>query len=533
MCRGLGPVPLPREGLPTDSAPLARDDAARLHRPGETLAVDFLVVGSGLAGMYAALQLAAHGRCLLLTKARSTLSNSAWAQGGIAAALDADDNPALHVEDTLRAGRGLCRLSAVEVLTREGPQRVEEMLTLGVPFDMDAAGRPLLGLEGGHGRRRIVHANGGATGLAVVRALWPKVASHPNITVWEGVRMTTLLTDGGTCAGALVDREGLMVAVTARATVLATGGACGLFARTTNPPTTTGDGIALAYLAGAAVADMEFVQFHPTAYAMGRPAFLLSEALRGEGAQLWNTAGERFMYRYDPEGELAPRDVVARAITAEMAATGADHVELRLDGMSPAALEHFSGLFAGLRALGADPQSAPIPVAPAAHFLMGGVVVDLDGRTSLDGLYACGEVSCTGVHGANRLASNSLLECLVFGYRAAAVAAADAPPVPRLKAASAPVPSLPPEMRQALGDWMSSQAGIVRHADVLTGLQKRLSALPASTERVIAELIVTGALERTESRGAHFRADHPHEVPEMRRHFVFRRNAPMDRQVWE
>ena len=482
--------------------------------------------------MYTALQLAAHGRCLLLTKARSMLSNSAWAQGGIAAALDADDDPALHVEDTLRAGRGLCRPSAVEVLAREGPSRVEEMLALGVPFDTDGAGRPLLGLEAGHGRRRIVHANGGATGLAVVRALWPVVSAHPNITVWEGVRMAALLAEGGRCQGALLEREGVLGAVTARATVLATGGACGLYARTTNPPTTTGDGIALAYLAGAAVADMEFVQFHPTAYAMGRPAFLLSEALRGEGAQLWNTAGERFMQRYDPAGELAPRDVVARAITAEMSRTGADHVELRIDGMSPAALDHFDQLFARLRSLGADPLGSPIPVAPAAHFLMGGVMVDLDGRTTVDGLYATGEVSCTGVHGANRLASNSLLECLVFGHRAAG-AAVDGAPVRGPAPAAAPVPHLSEEQRAHLGDWMSADAGIVRDAGGLHRLEDRLAALPVSSERVIAELVVAGALARTESRGAHFRSEYPGESSDLRRHFVRRAGHPLEGQVWE
>jgi L-aspartate oxidase len=514
----------------------ARDPGAGVEPvrpPAEAVDVDFLVVGTGLAGMYTALKLAPHGRCLLVTKARSDLSNSAWAQGGIAAALDAEDDPALHVEDTLRAGRGLCRRSAVEVLAREGPRRVEEMLALGVPFDTDASGRPLLGLEGGHGRRRIVHADGGATGQALVRALWPRVVSQPSVVVWEGARLSALLVDGPVCMGALVERGADRVAVRARATVLATGGACGLYARTTNPPTTSGDGIALAYLAGAAVADMEMVQFHPTAYALGRPAFLLSEALRGEGAQLWNVAGERFMFRYDPAGELAPRDVVARAITAEMARTGADHVQLRLDGMRPEALRRFAGLLGRLREMGVDPLREPIPVAPAAHYLMGGVVVDLDGRTTLERLYACGEVSCTGVHGANRLASNSLLECLVFGYRAAA-AACEAPPLAGPLPTAGPVPVLDPEApeRRLLGEWLFADAGIVREGEGLRRLLRRLEGLPFCAERVVAGLIATAALARRESRGAHWRADFPAEDPALARHLVYRVGQPPVSEVW-
>ncbi len=497
----------------------------------ETVPFDFLVVGSGLAGIYAALQAAPHGRCLLLTKATLQVSNSAWAQGGIAAALDAEDNPDLHAGDTFRAGRGLCRPSAVEVLVREGPARVEEMLALGVPFERDPAGRPLLGLEGGHGRRRIVHAGGGATGDAVVRALLPRVAADDRITVWERARVGCLLTDGARCRGALVERGGRWAAVAARGVILATGGACGLYARTTNPGTTTGDGIAMAYRAGAAIADMEFVQFHPTAYALGRPAFLLSEALRGEGAQLWNVAGERFMARYDPAAELAPRDVVARAIHAEMLRTGADHVDLRVDALRPEVLPHFEALFARLRALGFDPNGQPIPVAPAAHFLMGGVMVDLQARTTLDGLFACGEVACTGVHGANRLASNSLLECLVFGHRAAA-AAADVGPACGPPPQGEPVPCLEPDALRRVGDWMFADAGIIRDEGGLRRLGERLSTLPETAERTVAAVIAEAALDRRESRGAHFRADFPVEDPNLAVHFVRRRGEPTERQRW-
>lgn len=497
----------------------------------EPVQCDFLVVGSGLAGLYSALQVAQHGTCLLLTKANLHMSNSAWAQGGIAAALDADDRPALHADDTLRAGRGLCRPSAVDVLVREGPRRVEEMLDLGVPFDRDPAGRPLLGLEGGHGRRRIVHANGGATGDAVVSSLLPRVAAEPRITVWERAPLLALLADGPRCRGALVAHDGALAAISARAVILATGGACGLYARTTNPPTATGDGIACAFLAGAAIADMEFVQFHPTAYAEGQPAFLLSEALRGEGAQLWNTAGERFMERYDGAGELAPRDVVARAIRTEMARTGSDHVELRLDALRPEARPHFDALFARLRARGFDPEGHPIPVAPAAHFLMGGVVVDLDGRTNLEGLFACGEVSCTGVHGANRLASNSLLECLVFGHRAAAVAAE----LRREHGSLPPAPAtayLMQEDRRRMGAWMFADAGLVRDAEGLQRLRVRLQTLPETAERLLGEQIAEAALARTESRGAHYREDAPLEDPAFAVHQVRRLGQPAERQVW-
>ena len=498
----------------------------------EVLDVDFLIVGSGLAGIYAALSAAPYGRCLLLTKVGLELSNSAWAQGGIAAAIDAEDDPQQHVDDTLRAGRGLCRPSAVEVLAREGPARIGELLELGVPFDLDAGGRPLLGLEGGHGRRRIVHANGGATGQAVVAALLPRLRSTPTVTVWEDARAVGLDTVDGRCVGALVERHGRFWRVRARSTILATGGAGGLYARTTNPPSAAGDGIALAYLAGAAAADMEFVQFHPTAFAQGRPAFLLTEALRGEGAELYNLRGERFMPRYDAGAELAPRDVVARAIMTEMAATGADHVELRLDRLGPGARGRFTRLFAALEARGLEPDPQAIPVAPAAHYLMGGVAVDIDGRTTVPGLFACGEVACTGVHGANRLASNSLLECLVFGRRAA-LAGADASPPPRGAAVDAPLAALSSRDRQLLGAWLFAEAGIVRTEAGLRQLLVRLEDLPPSGEVLVAGLIARGALARVESRGAHFRADHPAEETELRCHFMQQRGRPFQTEVWE
>lgn len=507
--------------------------AASAVTAAQAAAFDFLVVGSGLAGIYTALRLAAHGTVLMATKARVHTSNSAWAQGGIAVALDVDDAPVLHGEDTLRAGRGLCRPAAVDVLVRDGPRRIAELMEWGVPFDRDPDGRPQFGREGGHGRRRIVHANGAATGYAVVAALLPHLLAHPRVTIWEDARATGLLSDGERCFGARVVAPHGETDVRARATILATGGCGGLFARTTNPPTTTGDGIGLAYVAGADVADMEFVQFHPTAFALGKPAFLLSEALRGEGAQLWNARGERFMPRYDAAAELAPRDVVARAITAEMEATGEPHVYLRLDALSPEALGHFTVLFDSLRARGFDPLAAPIPVAPAAHYCMGGVSVGLDSGTSLHRLFACGEVSCTGVHGANRLASNSLLECVVFGYRAAEAALGLDPedarrPVPP----PVLVPLLPEGDSEGLRECLVRRVGIVRDAAGLAQADRYLQSLPGSLEGLTAELIVAGAQARTESRGGHFRQDYPHEDPAWSGHLVARRGQPLRLQVW-
>ncbi len=514
----LGPSPEPRV------APLGA-------AAGESVDFDFLVLGSGLAGIYVALRLADRGRVLVVTKARLGISSSAWAQGGIAAALDADDAPALHGEDTLRAGRGLCKASAVEVLVQDAPARIAELIELGVPFDLGPDGRLLLGREGGHVRRRIVHAHGAATGQAVVEALLPHLLDRPTVTVWEGARAVGLLSDGHCCHGARVATADGVVDVRARATVLATGGSGALYARTTNPPTTTGDGVALAYLAGAAVADMEFVQFHPTAFALGQPAFLLSEALRGEGAQLWNVRGERFMPRYDPAAELAPRDVVARAVMAEMEATGADHVELRLDAVPPEALAPFAPLVEALREKGLDPLQEPVPVAPAAHFCMGGVVVDLDGATEVRGLFACGEVACTGVHGANRLGSNSLLECLVFGHRAAQAAALVEParcepPAPVV------LPSLGDEDRAVLGERLARQVGIVRQAEGLAAARRSIQALPPSLETLVAEMIVRGAEERRESRGGHYRSDYPAEDDAWLGHLVARRGAALRLETW-
>jgi L-aspartate oxidase len=441
---------------------------------------DLAVIGSGVAGLYAALSAADEADVILISKGPLLSSTSYLAQGGVAAAVGSDDTPALHAEDTLRTGRGLSRPSAVEVLTEEAPSRVAHLGELGVAFDSD------LGLEGGHSRRRILHAGGGATGERIARVLAQRVLEHPRITVREGERVTELAS------------------VPARATLLATGGFAALWERTTNPSGATGEGIAMAYRAGAAVADLEFVQFHPTVLASN--GLLLSEALRGEGALLVDEEGERFT------DELAPRDVVARAVGAR----GTALLDLR-----PVDRDRFPALMGKLVREGFDPDAAPIPVAPAAHYTIGGIVTDLDGRTGVPGLYAAGECASTGVHGANRLASNSLLECLVFGRRAALAALGEPAPAPRPEQATqCYLPSVTPELREVM--WR--EAGLVRDA---AGLE-RLRAGP----NLLARLVGESALFRAESRGAHFRADLPREDPAFAGHVVIRPGCEPVLEQW-
>ena len=445
---------------------------------------DLLIVGSGVAGLYGALCAAADAEVELITKGPLLSSASYLAQGGVAAAARPGDSPALHAEDTVHAGRGLCRPSAVRILTEEAPARIVDLVDLGVEFE-DEPGR-----EGGHSVARVFHSGGAATGKEIARVLAARVRTHPRIHVSEGEQVLGLWTSGGRCVGVVTDRR----TISARATLLATGGAAALWKRTTNPAGVLGQGIALAYRAGAAVADLEFMQFHPTA--LSGSSLLLSEALRGAGALLVDDHGERFT------DELAPRDVVARAIDAR----GTALLDLR-----PVARERFAGLMARIEEAGYDPGEEPVPVSPAAHYTMGGVVTDLGGRTEVAGLYVAGESACTGVHGANRLASNSLLECLVFGRRAA-LTALDEPQPGVLGEPAAPVEEadVTPELRSAF--WRDG--GLVRDRAGLERLRR--------SPHLIARLVATSALVREESRGAHFRADFPEQDARFEAHVVLR-----------
>ena len=451
---------------------------------------DLIVVGAGAAGLYAALCAAREGARVALISARPLAETASyWAQGGLAAALADDDTPALHLQDTLAAGRGIVRRSAARILTEEAPARFRDLEGLGVRFDADRHGNLALGLEGGHSRRRVAHAGGSATGRRILRELSAAVAEHPGIDVHEGRRAAALRVAPDGRAGGLDTDDGRALA--AGAVILATGGAAALWSRTTNPPGSFGSGLLLARAAGAALADLEFVQFHPTAVAgvRGREGFLVSEAVRGEGATLHDAGGERFV------DELAPRDQVARAIRTVMDATGEPHVHLDMRHVDPG---RFPNVVGALRDAGLDPTTELVPVSPAAHYVMGGIVTDLHGRTAVGGLYAVGECACTGLHGANRLASNSLSECFVLGGRAAAAGLDE--PAPR-SSESAPVPAdvAPParETREAV--WRD--AGLERDAAGLTRL--------LDDPHPLARLVATSALARQESRGAHLRRDFP------------------------
>lgn len=513
---------------------------------------DFLIIGSGLAGLYAALYASKFGKAALLTKSTLEESNSYWAQGGIAAAVDPEDSPLFHLDDTIKAGRGLCNEEAVEILVREGRDRVMDLIALGMKFDSGGEGLEL-GLEGGHSRRRVLHAGGSSTGKEMVQFLIRSVKDNTDISLFENTFAVEIISDGKRCFGALVFKEdtGEKIILSAKSTILATGGASGIYLRTTNPPSAIGDGIALAYRAGAEVSDMEFIQFHPTAlYTEGGGSFLISEAVRGEGAYLLNHSGHRFMPDYHPLGELAPRDIVSRAIFNEMKKSGMNHVYLTLKHLNADSIKRrFPNIHNACLSYGIDITENLAPVAPAAHYFIGGVKTGLMAETNIKGLFACGEAACTGVHGANRLASNSLLECIVFAKRAVDGAlendASAKKPSDLLQSDNLSGKSYssdhPKEaylkLKNLVSRSMTEHVGIVRRED---GLKKAIIEIQEIGDKInelsghyrlkfqnmldVCSLISKSAILRTESRGAHIREDFPDENPLWKAHIIWGKN---------
>ena len=506
-----------------------------------SLETDFIVIGSGVAGLRASIALAESGaRVTVLTKDKASESNTEYAQGGVAVVLSDDDNAELHEEDTLIAGAGLCDEEAVETLVTEGAKYIKQLIEWGTEFDRDG-GKLVFTQEAAHSRRRILHAHGDSTGKEIVRALIARARQEKSIVLMPFANTESLIMRDGRCVGVRfldpilrAPRE-----IHAKAVILCTGGAGQLYLHTTNPSVATGDGMAMAYFAGAEMADMEFVQFHPTALSLeNAPRFLLSEAMRGEGGVLRNKSGGRFMAHYDERLELAPRDIVSRSIVAEMRKTGTRYVYLDMTALSEDFLrERFPKIYETCKFYDLNIATDLLPVSPASHYCMGGVRTDLHGRTTVSGLYAAGEVACTGVHGANRLASNSLLEGLVFGARAGAAATADNL---RFKIQDSRLENLQTQsgilklesgistaVRKRVKRVMWERVGILRDADSLKRALREFeqieqSNLSASSRNFVtlAKLIATAALWREESRGGHFRTDFPDKVEKWRVHSV-------------
>jgi len=483
-----------------------------------------LIIGAGLAGLSAALATAPRKALVLSAAPLMQGCSSAWAQGGLAVALAPDDSPQLHAADTVAAGAGLVEPAIAELLTREGPAAVRRLAAIGAPFDRDAAGDFAQSLEAAHSRPRVARVKGDQAGREIMRSIAATAIAAGHIEIRAETRVRALLQDAaGRVRGALVEAGGRLTEIVAPATILATGGLGGLYAVTTNPREVRGEGLALAALAGARVSDPEFVQFHPTAIAVDAdPAPLASEALRGEGARLIDEHGAPLMAGKHPMGDLAPRDVVARAIHQQIVSGGGAFLDAR-DAVGKHFPEEFPAVFAACMAGGVDPRVQPIPIAPAAHYHMGGIVTDANGATSLPGLFAAGECASTGVHGANRLASNSLLEAAVFGTRAGEAARACADPRTE-PLAPRPAPDLPDTALAELRRAMARDVGVVRNAEGLRTTLALIDRLAQEHGRalplVAARLVTAAALERRESRGGHYRSDFPATDATARRTFI-------------
>jgi len=501
-----------------------------------------VVIGSGLAGLSAAYHSSKYGSVAIVTKSQLDISNSYYAQGGIAAVISPDDSTENHLNDTLEAGRGLCDVDAAEILVSEGRDRVLEMIEMGMEFDKKE-GQLVLGLEGGHSHRRILHAGGDATGKVITSFMLKKATEQPSVKSFENVTAIKLIQQNNCIVGlhAYDFVSGKNIIFKSKAVIIATGGLSRVFLRSTNPYTATGDGIAMAYQAGAKIADIEFIQFHPTAlFVPGKEAYLISEAVRGEGAWLLNKKGDRFMKDIHPLAELAPRDVVAFSIFKQLMLAKTDHIYLSLQHLNKQEITNrFTHIYQQLKEYGFDMATDLLPVAPAAHYMVGGIHTNLDAETNISGLFVCGEAASTGVMGANRLASNSLLECLVFGKRASEKAAKL--PYPECKLTDvAPIhidilnEPLYLEMQNEIASLMSENLGIVRNAEGMEKAVKRLSDIETKFEdfqneynlfkikntATVCKLIAQAALVRNESRGGHIREDFQLENPDFEIHSI-------------
>ncbi len=512
--------------------------------PVKNFDFDFVIIGSGLAGLYASIHAAKSGKVALVTKTELNISNTSWAQGGIAAAIAEDDSPDIHFEDTFKTGRELGNEQAVRILVTEGVDRVNDLINMGMNFDK-RGGEFELGKEGGHSRRRVLHAGGNATGIELVNFLIPKVKESKNITLFENIFIHSLLVQQNECFGAVGFDfiSGENIRFNSKSTFIATGGAAGIFRRSTNPETTTGDGIAIAYEAGAEVANMEFVQFHPTSfYSESGETFLIGEALRGEGAHLLNINKERFMPKYNKLAELSPRDIVSRSVHKEMEKADSDFMYLKASHLDGDYLkERFKNIHEKASSFGIDITKDLIPVAPAAHYLIGGIRTNLAAQTNIEGLFAFGEAAITGVNGANRLASNSLLECLVFGKIAVDEAVKKIHEPKTEFNSEIKLISLSPDneakflkVKKKVQKIMTKRVGIVRNESSLNKASNKLEKLKTEFQidqnelndlRIrflfdTAKLVINSALLRQESRGTHLRDDYPDSNNELKFHIV-------------